>query len=221
MAFFQLEPHVSYGLVGSRAVFLDLRRDRYLALGAEAEEAFRQMHAADEPMLPAGASRDALLATGLFREASLRGRLAPVDVPRLTDSLLDERTGPRSGLTAIMRAWGSVSRARKRLTASALCDIVSALREDRYAAPPRGDPSAAEHAARAFLVARTRCPVERSCLLDCLALLDWLGEEAGHARLVFGVRLEPFGAHCWLQTERRLLTDAYDTIGEFAPVLSV
>ena len=64
-------------------------------------------------------------------------------------------------------------------------------------------------------------PVARSCLLDSLALLDWLGDQAGHARLVFGVRLDPFGADCWLQTGRVLLTDAPDTANRFAPVLAV
>lgn len=221
MALLQLQPHVSYGLVGSRAVFLDLRRDRYLALDRQTEDAFHTVRTADEPVLAPGAARDALLATGLFREGSLRGRMAPVDVPRPSGSLLDETDTPAAGLARSLRAWACVSRARKRLAASALCDIASALREDRYAAPAQGEPCAAEDAARAFLVARARCPIERNCLLDCLALLDWLGDEAGHARLVFGVRLNPFGAHCWLQTERKLLTDAHDTIGEFAPVLSV
>jgi hypothetical protein len=36
---------------------------------------------------------------------------------------------------------------------------------------------------------------------------------------VFGVRLDPFAAHCWLQTDRLLLTDAADALGVFTPVL--
>jgi len=221
MAFLQLHPHVSYGLVGDRAVFLDLRRDRYLALDRRAEDAFQALRTAVEPVLPPGAGRDALLATGLFREGSLSGRMAPADVPRLTNSVLDECNMPPSGLAGPLRAWACVSRARKRLGTWTLYDIVGALRDDRHAAKPRGELSAAEHAARAFLSARALCPIERSCLLDCLAMLDRLGDKSGHARLVFGVRLNPFGAHCWLQTERKLLTDAHDTIGEFVPVLSV
>ena len=110
---------------------------------------------------------------------------------------------------------------RKRLASAPLFEIVDALRESRYAAAPTGDASAAEAAARGFWAARALVPIERRCLLDCLALLDWLGPEARQATLVFGVRLDPFGAHCWLQSEGMLLTDAHDTVGSFVPVLSV
>src|SRR5690606_29402397 len=117
--------------------------------------------------------------------------------------------------------WNSVARARKRLASAPLFEIVDAIRESRYGAAPSGDPVAVEEEARRFHAARAMVPIERRCLLDSLALLDWLGDAARHAKLVFGVRTDPFGAHCWLQTEHSLLTDAHDTVGSFVPVLSV
>jgi hypothetical protein len=221
MAYLQLHHHVSYGLVGERAVFLDLRRDRYLALDPATEEAFRGIRTADEPLLADAPARDLLLRTGLFRQGSLRGRLAPVSAAVPSASVLDRTAERRPGWTAPLRAWSAVSRARKRLASASLSGIVDAIRESRYAAAPSGDPAAAEEPARVFHAARTMVPIERRCLLDSLALLDWLSDEARHAMLVFGVRTDPFGAHCWLQTEHTLLTDAHDTIGSFVPVLSV
>lgn len=220
MAYLQLQPHVGYGLACERAVFLDLRRDRYLALDRPAEEAFRRIRTAQEPVLAEPGARDLLLSTGLFREGSLRGRLAPASVPAPVASLLDRTAQARPGWTALWRAWRAVSRARTRLASVPLLEIVAAIRESRYAAPP-GNPAAAEKGARAFLAARPMVPLARSCLMDSLALLEWLGDDARHATLVFGVRIDPFGAHCWLQTERVLLTDAHDTVGTFVPVLSV
>lgn len=100
-------------------------------------------------------------------------------------------------------------------------EIVGAIRENRGSRSSLGDAASVEEAVRAFQATRALVPIERSCLLDSLALLDWLGDAARHAELVFGVRMDPFGAHCWVQTDRLLLTDANDTIGTFVPVLSV
>lgn len=221
MGYLQLPSHVSFGLVAEQAVFLDLKLDRYCALPPPVEQAFRDLRALDEPVLPEGLERDLLLGTGLFREGSLRGRLAPAAVPALSESLLDEIASRRAGLRAWVRARSTVSRASKRLADRSLFEIVDAIRESRFGASSPGDTATAEAAAREFLAARAMVPTERRCLLDCLALLDWLGDEARHATLVFGVRLDPFAAHCWLQTDRLLLTDAADTTGMFVPVLSV
>jgi hypothetical protein len=120
-----------------------------------------------------------------------------------------------------MRVWAAVARARKRLASTPLATIIEVLREPRHAPSSSIDHAALEDAARAFLSVRPLVPIARNCLLDALAMLDWLGESAGHASLVFGVRLDPFGAHCWLQSERKLLTDAHDLVGNFSPVLTV
>lgn len=221
MAFLQLQPHVSYGLVRGRPIFLDLRRDRYLALDPATEAAFLDLHGSSDPDLSPGPARDRLLATGLFRETRLRASPTPAGARQPGASLLDDPPATWAGWRASLRAWRSVTRARRRLAGTALDDIVAELREARYAAPPEGDPSAIEDSARVFIAARSAVPIERNCLLDCLALLDWLGTDLNHARLIFGVRADPFGAHCWLQTERTLLTDARDTIGHFVPVLVV
>jgi hypothetical protein len=222
MTYLQLQPHVSYGMVAQRPVFLDLARDRYLALPPPIERAFQDVRVLEDPVLPEGSERDLLLDTGLFRTGSLRGRgLNPAAAPPISASLLDETDRPRRNLPAILRVRASVGRARRQLADRSLHEIVDAVRESRHGARPEGTSAAAEDAARQFLAVRALVPAERRCLLDALALLDWLGDDASHARLVFGVRLEPFAAHCWLQTDRLLLTDAADAIEAFVPVLSV
>jgi len=221
MTHIQLQPHVGYGLIGDRCVFLDVARDRYFALPPSIERVFRQLSAADEPTLPEGPDRDRLLGTGLFRTDSLRGRgLRAATVPPCAASVLDESARPRAGLRAILAARASIGRARKQLATRSLHEIVDAIHESRHAATPADD-AAGEDAARLFLAARTLLPVDPRCLLDCLALLDWLGDHAKPATLVFGVRLEPFAAHCWLQTDRLYLTDTADALGAFTPVFSV
>lgn len=222
MAYLELRPHVSYGLVGDRPVFLDLARDRYLMLPPPVERAFSQARARGDSVLPAGADGELLLGTGLFGAGSLRGAgLKPSSVTPCSASLLDDAALPRAGLPAILRAAACVVRARQHLARRSLREIVEAIRERRQRTPPTGKAAATENAARRFLAARALVPGERRCLPECLALLDWLGAEAPHATLVFGVRLDPFAAHCWLQTDHRLLTDAADELGAFVPVLAV
>jgi hypothetical protein len=184
-----------------------------------AELAFRQVRS--QPAMASAAQAHAarqLLATGLFREAISGGNLSPTAVPRPGATLLDA-IPPNAGLVAPLRAWRAVARARKRLRTHSLLEIVEAHRTRRRLAAH--DSTGAEDAARAFLAARAMVPVERNCLLDALALLDWLGNRSGDATLVFGVRMNPFRAHCWLQTDRLLLTDAADAVGALVPVLAV
>jgi hypothetical protein len=213
-----LHSHVSYGLVDGRAIFLDLKRDRYLTLARADDLAFRRMCAPGAHGAAGRGGAERLLATGLFGPRSPAGRPAPVTVPLPAASLLDEPATPRAGLIAATRAWRKVARARKRLHAAPLHAIVEDLRA-RHSGAAGG--AGAEDAARLFLAARRLVPIERSCLLDALALLDWLGGRAAGTRLVFGVRTNPFRAHCWVQTDRLLLTDAHDEVAQLVPVLAV
>jgi hypothetical protein len=61
-------------------------------------------------------------------------------------------------------------------------------------------------------------PAGTNCLLDSLALLRWLGPARDGACLVFGVKLDPFAAHCWLQTDAMLLNDRTEHVRRFEPV---
>ncbi|HLT00907.1 MAG TPA: lasso peptide biosynthesis B2 protein [Geminicoccaceae bacterium] len=217
MTYLALEAHVSYGLAGGRPVFLDLRRDRYTMLDGPAERAFLPLCAGDK------VPRDdetfcQLLATGLFKRAPVPCDLLPAAVARPEASLLDDLAGSRASLAGSLRAWRAVARARRRLHTVPLAEIVEAK---ACLAGPSTSGEAAATAAREFLAARALVPIERSCLLDALALLDWLGDLASHVTLVFGVRLQPFRAHCWVQADRLLLTDAADEVGRLTPVLAV
>ena len=53
MSYLRLHPHVSYGMVGGRPVFLDVSRDRYLALDPAAEATFARAYGVDITGLPA------------------------------------------------------------------------------------------------------------------------------------------------------------------------
>jgi hypothetical protein len=64
-------------------------------------------------------------------------------------------------------------------------------------------------------------PARSRCLPDSLALFDFLTARKLRARLVFGIRREPFAAHCWVQTELALLNERADIAAGFQPIFIV
>jgi hypothetical protein len=60
-----------------------------------------------------------------------------------------------------------------------------------------------------------------ACLLESLSLLTALGSYRLHAHWVFGVRTEPFFAHCWLQELDCVLNDSVDHVRQFTPIMVV
>jgi hypothetical protein len=58
------------------------------------------------------------------------------------------------------------------------------------------------------------------CLFDSLALLDFLVQHGLSPRWIFGVRSEPFEAHCWLQAHDVVLNDSIERVSSYLPIMS-
>jgi len=201
-----LTSKISYGLVDDRPVFMDLADDSYFRLepGEEAEFAAR--------MNDAGDVHHAIVSSIGAPVASLEHAQCPR--PRMT--LLDTIRGRRTNLADVAIAAALVGATRRELARLPIAEILSGLglRMGR-----KGGSEAEQQALAArFLAARRLVPVKPNCLLDSLALLRWLATSAEGLQLVFGVKLDPFGAHCWLQSETMLINDRPDSVARFAPV---
>ncbi|MFT3722209.1 MAG: lasso peptide biosynthesis B2 protein [Hyphomonadaceae bacterium] len=59
------------------------------------------------------------------------------------------------------------------------------------------------------------------CLFDSLALLEFLARRGAHPDWIFGVQVQPFAAHCWLQIDGKLLNETLERAGQFTPIMSV
>jgi Transglutaminase-like superfamily len=59
------------------------------------------------------------------------------------------------------------------------------------------------------------------CTFDSLALLHFLAAHGILADWVFGVRTDPFCAHCWLQKEDIVLNDTVEHVSTFDPIMCV
>lgn len=96
--------------------------------------------------------------------------------------------------------------------------ILAGLRVPDANATEPGDGSAVRTSAIPFLAARRLVPIRHNCLLDSIALVRWLVTKGCPVTLVFGAKLHPFAAHCWVQSGTLLLNDRLETVHRFEPV---
>jgi len=218
MVYLQLQPHAGFGLVGTRPVFLDIRRDRYLALDGAALGAFEKARAGGP--IPFAAA-ECLLATELFALADAPGQLAAAQAPAPEAGLEFVHRASGRSILDLPTVWRLTRRVRHELKTRPLEQILRSRRSRQLqvVAAMRAD-EAATLAAR-FRRARCVVPGSPCCLPDSLALRDWLAAHGLASTLIFGVKLEPFAAHSWVQCGKTALNEAPDKAAEFTPVFVV
>lgn len=195
--------NLHYCLVEGVPVFLDVTRDRYFRLGPAAEGAF-------------------LSRTGDVWPQEAKAARLPEAIERPRHSALEHGPQASRGRSAVLSValslirawqilnWGSFARA---------IGYVGALEPDRRAGDKVDDLMI--ESAVAFDRARRLLPANRVCLLDSIALAAFLHRRRRHPRLVIGVTLAPFAAHCWLQAGDWVLNESVDHAASFTPILVV
>ncbi len=219
MPFLQLKPQVGFGLVAGRPIFLDLGRDRYFALGEPASAAFERLRQDPAELAPDDPGLRGLLATGLFLTAGTPQAFAAASFLEPARAFTSRPVRPR--ILDVIEAWQLLHSVRYGLSRHRLSRMVAALGTSAKARVPDPEPALPFELIGRFLAARTLVPITPSCLLDSLALGRWLRRRSTRPALVFGVKLDPFAAHCWLQAGDLLLNDAPDRVAEFTPILVV
>lgn len=209
-------------MIEDRAVFLDLRRDRYFRLLPEIDAVFGRHVQAPLALRPEHPPPRSMIANGLLVTALPDAMpIAPVamEVPR--HSLLErEQTPEPRELVAFARCARSLLGSALALRRGGLWWLIQRLRRQKESLGLyQRDNDRTEAVARQFQIWRGFVPVRPVCLVDSLALLDVLLRLEHRADLVFGVRLDPFAAHCWVQTETVILNDAVDHARNFRPIL--
>lgn len=85
---------------------------------------------------------------------------------------------------------------------------------------PGGDrtPTHVAEAARAFWRMAPWLPIEGECLVRSALLMRFLKQRGLEADWVFGVRLWPFMAHCWVQLDDLCLNDDVERLAAYTPI---
>jgi hypothetical protein len=233
-----LAPHVYPCVSGQHVVLMDLERDKYVAV-VPAHRLARWVRgwpvgAVAAAAHEAGENTDTLvsqmLAHGMLVSDPHVGKPAvPVTTVRPQRSLVefDLDVRPRTSAAQLWRFGRSCLQAQLSLKLRPIQSIVEAVRDrktrhEAKCAPQPADPARLRSLVTAFARLRPLFYTLRSaCLLDSLTLLHFLSAEGIHPQWVFGVKTEPFDAHCWVQQGEVLLNDVPDRVRQYSPILTV
>jgi hypothetical protein len=237
-------PHPSLSLlddvylcvVDGHAVFLDLGKDDYSAVPLQSAPEGEDAHAVGRYLAQELSVHKAELeSAGLVSEgAADRNRLADfLSLTHPSDHFLgrdDSRcfgfstarpNRPKVEIGDVVGFYLACWKASRLLKRRHISKIAARVRrrKDRRPAELRVD----ELRRQLLIFRRLRPWYPRSylCLWDALALLEFLARRRLFPEWVFGVQVEPFGAHCWLQTGDKVLNDDTEYARQFTPIMSV
>ena len=218
-------------------VFLDLKKDKYLCLGREHSISVQEMLMAcssikDSVVRSKGLDRSearvvqSLLESGLFVHDKASGKTAVFasTEPPSTGVMIHTHASPatvkfrhvsnfvRATMLASMRLrWSSIEsivQGVERRKRDVKCVVINPCTRVR------------EHTA-IFRALRRYYPRQYLCLFDSLALIEFLARYGIFPQWVFGVKMEPFGAHCWVQDGSTVLNDTAEFVRKFTPIMVV
>lgn len=72
-----------------------------------------------------------------------------------------------------------------------------------------------------FDALRPTFPVNYKCLFDSLALIEFLARYRLFPTWAYGVEIEPFNAHCWVQEGDILFNDIAEEVRRYTPIMAV
>lgn len=209
-----LRPGLSFCEVGNRLIFLDLRRDRYFCLLEEAEHAFRLGMRAE-----LSGTAPELSFTSLVT-AEYESHPTACRPPLQLDGSCWDDACPSVGAAATLGALVAVTRVRARLVLHGLAATVARIEKRRHIVPQRAaDRCEVVRAVAPFVAVSKLVSTRDACLPHSLAIVDRLVRVGQPAQLVFGVRLGPFAAHCWVQQGSLVVNDRVDVVRTFTPIL--
>lgn len=202
--------------IGDLTIFLDVRRDRYLAIPSVIAKEVRERHYSKVPTK----ILDQIQAWGWTEAADSGIFEQKTAIPQATEELSAiTRDGPISyGL--IRSAFFSVfvtKWAQKVLRLEWLLNRISMAN----ASAPVAQGASMAQIVRAFEATDRVIFGAKACLTRSLALHRLLAANGHRSALVFGVRLNPFRAHCWLQQNNVVINDTIEQIGMFRPLRAV
>ena len=236
---YELPAHVRACARREGTVLLDLRKNRYFAVGsaesallstvvANWPRASTSSCAANTPTVVETADRyaSALIRAELLSMSASLPSLGTLEVA-VPQAAIGEEIIQRSAVsicdvTRFFRARRWARRSVRSCSFEAIAQAVDALRKGKETCAVTVVNS---EVVRLVCVFRTLRPAtlkaRGQCLVHSLALLRFLVDYGVIATWVVGVRLRPWGAHSWLQIGEYVLDATPDDVSGFDPILAV
>lgn len=215
---------LTYCRVDSHLIFMDVHNDRYFRLPATLEQAFTAVIDGQDCL---GMEVGQLISKNILVETeSIENEaVTPAIRSPSRSAIEDERENCKFHIATCIEVLAIVASTRHRLKMRKLSCIIDQLVAYRKSNAYAHDASATGckeprllQAAQAFRHARLYVPIKTSCLLDSLSLTRFLSRRSLPASIVFGVTLNPFTAHCWVQAGDLVLNETIGDANSHTPI---
>lgn len=233
-----MQPHAFLCRAARHWVILDVSRDSYLCVDRRQFEALGPwLHGWDEKLSDGPSSGSAppdeaialankLLSLGILSERAERAKPArqtefSLPTQAVDYSLPEHARG--SVWTRVLAFFLDAARASRQLRDQPFESTVAFVRSRKERASPARpfDLEPARSTLSAFDSLRLFYPRPYLCLFDSLALIHFLARFGLYPHWVFGVRADPFEAHCWVQAGSAVLNDTLERVSAFTPIMYV
>ena len=162
----------------------------------------------------------------LVTDPNLGKEAAPIIADKAKVALVEPELHARPQATVghfwrLTRAYTAAKWSLKRYPIKAVVEGVR-LRKKRSSVAPALEIDTVRSLVAAFIYLRPLLyTAHNACLLDSLTLTRFLASYGVFPDWIFGVKTDPFYAHCWVQQGEHVFNDSPDHVGEFAPLLVV
>lgn len=204
--------------VDGQIVFLDIRANRYARIRKELADAVIQGKRDD--LRPDFRSKVTSIGWPNVKPAAVRSSSVPIIRPYREHSA--EYEEGRALKRQMVSAFGSLLAAKMILACASLDAVLAKVQANnlRASAVGTGAIQRTDWIAAFDNVERAVIGNDR-CLHRSIALQFLLARNGFPSTLVFGVRLNPFHAHCWLQDGDLVLNDTLEVVGPFTAIRAV
>jgi hypothetical protein len=213
-------------------VYLDLEKDAYNLMDGRNAAALRTLASLASPEKPKFDIPDIednlreLLKFGVLTTNHDAGREPiPATSALATLELLDQNEFCKSTATLghIINFIFSCTLAATHLRLGRISETVAAIerRKARSTSSKTINVDRARELTAVFNKLRIFFPRSYLCLFDSLALIEFLARYQVFPQWVFGVKLDPWGAHCWVQEEQFVFNDLVERTARYVPIMTI
>ncbi|MFN7166777.1 MAG: lasso peptide biosynthesis B2 protein [Pannonibacter sp.] len=226
---FALSENATYCDVGASIIAMNTASDRYLLIAGRQAGWFHELRltrSAADLSPEAGRFASILEMHGILAPRNARGRLiVPFSYPQATASLIDTPAPHVANVSPIaaLRFLQAFLRAKSLQGPGPVTPHLAAVRSWKQRLPSHVGAAGAPLASYVLpyqTLSTLFVTTQDACLPRSLLLLAYLALRGVRADLVFGVRLSPFMAHCWVQQGRTVLNDHLENTASFTQIFA-
>lgn len=219
---YRLGDGFAYCCADGRPIFLDLIRNRYVCLKPTANSAFMKLIEQRDLDCDDNAQLGNLVQLGILSSDMIAAPLArPFLTPASSSVDIDEISGfSGPAMRALLQRFAVSMSLRLR----GLDQTIRALKIRKEEVRIQGElhhPDANRQVASAFNATHLLLSANDRCLSHAIALFQSLLAARQLPTLIFGVRMNPFTAHCWVQNREQIFCDSPANVRQFTPIFAI